>query len=271
MLNPGRNTSEIFIPRLEKRYKDNETVIYCEERSDEAITKGEIPRYARNDNSFGGIFKMKQIKKMPSLLYHLLILVLIAQMILSPYLAHAQGIDTKTGLLDIETTESGVTITIDQKEQGRAPLHDIPLSPGTHKVVAKKKGYEDWSDEVVVEPGVHSSIGVVLKKLGEAPIGPPIGETQVTPPTTIPEATTTPKPTKEVIQEQESHVIVDVFSEPPPPPCTRIWCRWWFWTLVLLVAGGGVAAAAGGGGGGGGGGAPGTTSSPTTGTVSVTW
>lgn len=212
---------------------------------------------------------MKQIKKMPSLFYRLLILVLIAQMILlPPYLAQAQGIETKPGLLDIETTESGVTITIDQKEHGKAPLHDIQLSPGTHKVVAKKKGYEDWSDEVVVEPGVHSSIVAVLKKLGEAPITP-LGETQVTPSTTIPEAAT-PKPPEEVIQKPQTPItIIDVISEPPPPPCTRIWCRWWFWTLVLLVAGGGVAAVAGGGGGGGG--APGTTSSPTTGTVSVTW
>lgn len=216
---------------------------------------------------------MKYIKKMPYLLQYLLILVLTAQIILSPYLVSAQEAgpllpmqvtQSETGLLDIEVNVSGAVITIDQQKKGKAPLHDITLSPGVHKVVVSKKGYVSWSEDLIIEPGAHLSIVAVLRELGqveETKIQPVEKLEELSPPAAIgPEAATSPKAQEGGLLEKQK-VDLGLSTGRPAESSKAFYKTWWFWTLVVLAAGG--AAAAGGGGGGGGGG-------QTTGTITIT-
>ncbi|MBI5747058.1 MAG: PEGA domain-containing protein [Nitrospirae bacterium] len=174
-------------------------------------------------------------KKIPDLFHYLFILILMFQMILSPYLVSAQEAGSlpplqitqpNTGLIDIESNVKGAAVTIDEEEKGKAPIQGIRLPAGIHKVVVKKEGYKPWSEDIIIAPGEILSILAPLIPLEGAAPAPPI----------------------EKAQEEKPKVDLGLKTAEPAVSSKPFYTRWWFWTLVVLVVGGADAAAGGGGG-----------------------
>lgn len=61
------------------------------------------------------------------------------------------------GKLVVDSAVSGASISVDDRRIGVAPT-EVLLVPGTHRVTARRRGYEDATTQVVLEAGQHRSI-----------------------------------------------------------------------------------------------------------------
>ena len=62
-----------------------------------------------------------------------------------------------TGSLNIKRKPENAIIIVDGKEIGNTPA-GITLETGKHLVVVKMKGYENWSESVVIEHGKENLV-----------------------------------------------------------------------------------------------------------------
>ena len=90
----------------------------------------------------------------------------------------------KFGKLDISSSPSGATIYLDNLANGTTPviLKNIPI--GSHKIVLKMNGYQDWGKTVTIKDGETSEIDATL-----------YAQATATPATPYPTAAATSQPT----------------------------------------------------------------------------
>lgn len=67
--------------------------------------------------------------------------------------------------LNIRTTRSGCDIFVNGELAGRSPLLLEGLSPGTYKIVARKKGYATAEKTVILEKSEHQEVFITIKPL----------------------------------------------------------------------------------------------------------
>ncbi|GAX59732.1 hypothetical protein SCALIN_C04_0220 [Candidatus Scalindua japonica] len=69
----------------------------------------------------------------------------------------------KAGPVCIKSQPSIAEVLIDGKEVGTTPLIITDPSPGTYNVEIKKDGYENWNEDVMIEPGKETALTAVLQ------------------------------------------------------------------------------------------------------------
>jgi hypothetical protein len=67
-----------------------------------------------------------------------------------------------TGSINVRSTPTGATIVIDGTTRGTTPATLTSISAGSHTIVLKKSGYNDYSTNVTVTGGQMSSISVTM-------------------------------------------------------------------------------------------------------------
>src|SRR5574340_1815223 len=77
------------------------------------------------------------------------------------------------GSLRVKADVTGAEVYLDGRNVGAAPLMIHSLPGGTHKLVLVKPGYEDYTQDVEVQPGQTAKVFVVMKPLPKpAPVLP---------------------------------------------------------------------------------------------------
>ncbi|MCQ8893589.1 MAG: PEGA domain-containing protein [Methanolinea sp.] len=91
------------------------------------------------------------------------------------------------GYITVFSYPLGGTVYLDDVVIGTTPLQDRSIDPGTHTLVAKYTGYQDYSATITVSPGQHFKLPLIIFLKGQP----------TRPPTTIPTipVTSTPTPT----------------------------------------------------------------------------
>ncbi|MCU0630256.1 MAG: PEGA domain-containing protein [Methanoregulaceae archaeon] len=78
-----------------------------------------------------------------------------------------------TGDLEVISSPSGAAVYVDTDYQGStspgSPLDVVGLSQGTHTVVLKKSGYQDFTTTTNIRPGQTSQVSVTLVPSGQPP------------------------------------------------------------------------------------------------------
>jgi hypothetical protein len=67
-----------------------------------------------------------------------------------------------TGSINVRSTPSGATIVLDGITKGTTPASLTEISVGSHTLVLKKNGYNDYSTPVTVSPGKTASVSATL-------------------------------------------------------------------------------------------------------------
>ena len=81
--------------------------------------------------------------------------------------ARLKDLDTRTGLLAIETTESGAAVSVDDKPMGVTPLAaPLRVAIGPHRVRVTKEGFLPFDQAPNVAVGVTSKVEVKLEAQG---------------------------------------------------------------------------------------------------------
>ncbi len=74
-----------------------------------------------------------------------------------------------TGTLEIQSTPGNAEIFINNRYEGFSPLQIPDLPVGTHSMLVKHEGYQDWTGNVTVTGGSPDPVDVVLVSLPETP------------------------------------------------------------------------------------------------------
>jgi hypothetical protein len=69
------------------------------------------------------------------------------------------------GSLRVKADVSGAEVYLDGRSVGATPLTLQALPAGTHKLVLVKPGYEDYAQDVEVQPGQMAKVFVIMKPL----------------------------------------------------------------------------------------------------------
>jgi hypothetical protein len=67
-----------------------------------------------------------------------------------------------TGTISVNSTPPGATIVLDGATRGPTPANLTGISVGSHTLVLKKNGYNDYSTSVMVSPGKTASVSATL-------------------------------------------------------------------------------------------------------------
>ena len=73
--------------------------------------------------------------------------------------------DAPAGTLRIKTDVTDVQVLLDDKEAGRTPLTLRTVTPGTHRVILIKDGYQDHHASIEISAQKTNSLCVVMKPL----------------------------------------------------------------------------------------------------------
>jgi hypothetical protein len=65
--------------------------------------------------------------------------------------------------LEIKTKVKGAEVLVDGQNMGEVPLRISGLSPGPHEVQVVRKGYEDWKQQILIQPNEKKVVEVSLK------------------------------------------------------------------------------------------------------------
>jgi hypothetical protein len=65
--------------------------------------------------------------------------------------------------LEIKTKVKGAEVLVDGQNMGVVPLRISGLSPGPHELQVVKKGYEDWKQQILIQPDEKKVVEVSLK------------------------------------------------------------------------------------------------------------
>jgi hypothetical protein len=57
------------------------------------------------------------------------------------------------GLLSVSATQPHAEVLLDGRLVGTTPIEDLPLPAGSHTIVVRRKGYRDWTREVLILDG----------------------------------------------------------------------------------------------------------------------
>jgi hypothetical protein len=90
------------------------------------------------------------------------------------------------GSIDISSSPTGAAIYVDGTYEGTTPESVEELDVGSHKLLLKKNGYEDWAKVVKVASGTATSVNAELNAVTTAPTTAPTAV-----PTTAPTAVKT--------------------------------------------------------------------------------
>jgi hypothetical protein len=71
----------------------------------------------------------------------------------------------KTGALNIKSTPSGATISLDAVNKGSTPMTITNIMAGSHALILKKAGYTDYKTNVLVVAGRTTNLSFVMSKL----------------------------------------------------------------------------------------------------------
>ena len=72
------------------------------------------------------------------------------------------NLSVATGSINIKSTPSGATIVLDGTAKGTTPINLRGIAVGSHTLVLKKSGYNDYSTNVTVVPGQTTTISAFL-------------------------------------------------------------------------------------------------------------
>jgi len=74
---------------------------------------------------------------------------------------------TGSGLLEIETFPNDAEIFVDRLNSGKSPITLNNIAAGSHNIVIKKEGYEDFTKDVIIEAGKKTFLEarLVLKQV----------------------------------------------------------------------------------------------------------
>lgn len=105
----------------------------------------------------------------------------------------------EVGNIDISSSPTGAAIYVDSEYKGVTPDSVEDLDAGSHKVILKKSGYEEWAKMVKVTAGDTTSVDADLEEVEATVTATPIPTTvRITtatlPPTTVKSTKTVPTP-----------------------------------------------------------------------------
>jgi hypothetical protein len=75
----------------------------------------------------------------------------------------------RKGVLQIEASADHAEVSVDGSLVGTTPL-EIRLDPGTHRVVVKKRGFQEWTRDVRVVDGGKQALWADLEEAPAARI-----------------------------------------------------------------------------------------------------
>jgi hypothetical protein len=104
------------------------------------------------------------------------------------------AVDTpqQPGSMDITSTPSGASVTLNDKFRGQTPLTISDLTPGTYPLVLTHYGYNETSTSVIVQAGRVSEVSAVLAPRSDIP---PAGATTTAAGANLPATSLSPTPT----------------------------------------------------------------------------
>jgi hypothetical protein len=79
-----------------------------------------------------------------------------------------------SGSLDLSSTPPGAQIYVDDLYTGLTPAV-VNATVGSHRVLLRQEGYQDWSTEVTVSGGQMVSVSGSLIPVSSTPVSPPAG------------------------------------------------------------------------------------------------
>ena len=103
------------------------------------------------------------------------------------------------GNIDVSSSPTGAAIYVDSSYKGVTPDSIEGLAIGSHKVILKKSGYDEWAKMVQVTAGDTTSVDATLTAVTTAPTPAPtvaavVITTATLPPTTVKSSRTVPTP-----------------------------------------------------------------------------